>query len=411
MAKISQETINFIRKATISHHDRLMLAGLHTLEGVTSDSKLMMHILRLTHPLSFQQWVQSFESSSNTTQRFVWLWVLGRFAELNISWAVELTELSIPGSTLYRLPYNIGSLNNIRLLDVSQNNLNELPKSICSMTSLRKLYIHDNEFSFIPDWIEELELDLLYAVGNPLQQIPRGIQAFAVDPVLWTGLHQDLAHLTNLRSMLFQSLPFACDQGWLANQTNLQRIAFDDCSIWKIPRSLEHCNQIEFLKVTGSEDFSLGDEVAFFPKLKNLVLSFGTLKSLPKGVGHCSNLQQLEVSFHEMKRVPACIQRLRVLEVLNIKGNAIQTIPEWFGRLKRLRSLSLRQNDLSTLPKQFGMLKNLEMLDLSDNLFRSLPACLFELTGLKRLKLVRNAISVGDIVKLQCALPDCDITF
>jgi len=411
MAKISQETINFIRKATISHHDPLMLAGLHTLEGITSDSRLMMHILRLTHPFDFQQWLQSFQSSSSTTQRFVWLWVLGRFAELNVSWAVELTELTIANSSLYRLPYNIGSLNNICLLDVSQNNLNELPKSIRDMKSLRNLYIHDNEFSYIPDWIEDLELDLLYAVGNPLQQIPRGIQAFAVDPVLWTNLHQDLAQLTNLRSMLFQSLPFACDQGWLAKQTDLKRIAFDDCALWKIPRSLEHCNQIEFLKVTGAEDFSLGDEIAFFPYLKALVLSFGTLKNLPKGVGHCPNLRQLEVSFHELTRVPSCVQRLRGLEVLNIKGNAIHTIPQWFGRLKRLKSVSLRQNALYTLPKQFGMLQNLEVLDLSENLFGSLPDCLFELTGLKKLNLVRNTISAGDILRLQCALPDCEITF
>ena len=47
MARISQQTIDFIRKAIVSDHDALMLAGLHTLEGVTRDPKLMMQILRL----------------------------------------------------------------------------------------------------------------------------------------------------------------------------------------------------------------------------------------------------------------------------------------------------------------------------------------------------------------------------
>ena len=411
MARISQQTIDFIRKATISPHDALMLAGLHTLEGVTQDPVLMMQILRLPTPSNYQQWIQVFTSSRDSTRRFVWLWVLARLAELNVSWAVELNELSIPGSSIYRLPYNIGSLSNVQLLDVSQNNLNELPKSIRNMKHLRMLYIHDNEFSYIPDWIEEFTLDLLYAVGNPLQQIPRGIQAFAMDSILWTKLHQELTQLTDVRSMLFQGLPFPCDQRWLAKQTHLQRITFDDCYLWKIPSALEHCNQLEHLRVTGSEDFSLGDEVAFFPQLKTLMLEFGTMRNLPKGLGYCKGLKQVQMSYHEVTRIPSCLQRLRQLERLNFEGNTIHTIPQWFGRLRLLKSVSLRKNDLSTLPSQFGNLNNLEVLDLSDNLFHSLPECLFELTGLRKLNLVRNPISTGDIVKLQCALPDCDITF
>ena len=411
MARISQQTIDFIRKATISPHDALMLAGLHTLEDVTQDPKLMMQILRLPTPSNYQQWTQAFTSGRDSTQRFVWVWVLARFAELNVSWAVELKELSISGSSIYRLPYNIGSLSNVQLLDVSQSNLNELPKSIRNMKQLKMLYIHDNEFSYIPDWIEGLALDLLYAVGNPLQQIPRGVQAFGMDPVLWSKLHQELYNLNNLHSMLFQCLPFPCDHRWLAKQTNLNRITFDDCYLWKIPSALEHCNQLEHLRVTGSEDFSLGDEVAFFPQLKTLTLEFGTMRNLPKGLGHCKSLKQIQMSYHELTRIPACIQRLRQLERVKFEGNTIHTVPQWFGRLRLLKRVSLRKNDLSTLPSQLGMLKNLEVLNLSDNLFHSLPDCLFELTGLRTLNLVRNPIPTGDIVKLQCALPDCNIIF
>ena len=67
MARISQQTIDFIRKGNFISHDSLMLAGLHTLEGVTEDSNLIMDILRCTHLHNYQQWVQSFKSCSNST--------------------------------------------------------------------------------------------------------------------------------------------------------------------------------------------------------------------------------------------------------------------------------------------------------------------------------------------------------
>ena len=110
-----------------------------------------MHILRLTLPQGYDDWFATFESFSNSNQRFVWLWVLGRLAELEVAWARDLTELSVPGCSLYRLPYNIGSLTNVLVLDVSRNNLIELPKSMKQMHRLRRLYIHDNEFAYIPE--------------------------------------------------------------------------------------------------------------------------------------------------------------------------------------------------------------------------------------------------------------------
>ena len=411
MSKISQSTIQFIRNAIESPNDALILAGLHTLEDVTNSPRSIMHILNLPCPFSFGQWNLQFRQYTRSNQKFVWLWVLGRFAEIGVEWAMELRELTLAGHSLYTLPYNIGSLCKVELLDLSQNSLDDLPKSINSMRRLKKLYIHDNEFSYIPDWVEDLELDLLYAVGNPLRQIPKGVQAFAMDDDLWGRLHDNLDRLTGLKSMLFQGIPFPCDHRWMEKQKQLQRMSFADCLLWTLPSGLMHCTKLEHLSVTDSDIFTLGDEVAFFPILKSLHLEFVSIKRLPKGLENCRELQSVSVVDAEMSRFPSCLQRLRELESIDFCGNSIHRIPKWIGKLKKLKSISFRNNELSDLPASFERLTSLYTLDLSGNLLARVPDALYQLPQLRRLILTDNNLSVSDVFKLQAALPDCVIQF
>ena len=187
-------------------------------------------------------------------------------------------------------------------------------------------------------------------------------------------------HLNNVRSMLFHGLPFPCDHRWLSKQTNLKSISFDDCYLWKIPSALEHCNQLEHLRVTGLKT-SLWGMVAFFPLLKTLTLEFGTIRAYQKVEATCKDLKQIRMSYHELTRVPACIQRLRRLEVLILKRPSL-SIPPMVRKIETSETSVVTELDVH-IASQLAMLKNLEELDLSDNLLRSLPDCLFELTGLK----------------------------
>ena len=411
MSKISQNTIQFIRNAIESSSNALLLAGLHTLEGVTESPRLIMHILNLPCLSSFEQWRVQFRASIHSNQKFVWLWVLARFAEVGVEWAYELKELTVAGRSLYTLPYNLGSLSNVELLDVSQNSLDDLPKSIRGMSRLKKLYIHDNEFSYIPDWVEELELDLLYVVGNPLRQIPKAVQAFSMDADLWSRLHDNLGQLTNLRTMLFQGIPFPCDHRWVAKQKRLLSIEFADCLMWTLPSALLQCRELEHLKITDMDIFGLGDEVAFFSNLKSLHLEFSSMRSLPKGLENCQELQSIRVLDSELSRLPSCLQRLRKLEGIDFCGNGIHRIPKWIGKLKKLKSISFRNNELSDLPASFERLTALETLDLSGNLLTKVPDSLYQLSQLQHLRLKDNNLPLSEVFKLQAALPNCVIQF
>ncbi|WP_442939201.1 leucine-rich repeat domain-containing protein [Nostoc sp.] len=66
------------------------------------------------------------------------------------------TELSLHGIGLTELPESIGTLTQLRVLDLYQNRLTTLPETIASLTGLQKLSLRANEFTELPEAITAL---------------------------------------------------------------------------------------------------------------------------------------------------------------------------------------------------------------------------------------------------------------
>ena len=87
----------------------------------------------------------------------IFLWILGKLAELQVSWAVEVTSLDLSSTYVRMIPDNIVQLTNLRHLNLISNGLTELPSAICSLVNLEVLEIDSNYLSSIFDRIGNLK--------------------------------------------------------------------------------------------------------------------------------------------------------------------------------------------------------------------------------------------------------------
>ncbi len=94
---------------------------------------------------------------------------LGRLARLR--------ELRLAGNALERLPLSICQLSAVEGLYLSDNRLRGLPKDIGLLRLLERLVLHRNRISELPEGIVALPLYCLSLAGNPLQRLPRAIEA------------------------------------------------------------------------------------------------------------------------------------------------------------------------------------------------------------------------------------------
>ena len=412
MGHLSNLTIIFIRNSLLKVELNSKKVALQTLSDATDSIEETLEVLCVPRPNNYKEWQTLFSKSNNhSCNRYVWLWLLGRLSELGEPWACAIEELTITNKGLYELPDNIGRLQNLTLLDVSYNQLEDLPKSILEMDKLRRLYINDNEFTFLPDWIAHLKLDLLYAVGNPLRQIPRNSLSLALDEGLWLKLHDQLKACTKMRSILLQSIPFPTEYKWIGKQKRLMDIEISNCMMWILPSSLWHCTRLRSLKIIECPITEIGDGIRKLSELRQLVVEATDIKTLPKSIVDCTSLTFVEVSCGELSRFPPPLQHVTPLEYLDLRLNSISKIPKWISKLQSLRTLQCSGNHISVLPKELGDLSTLLNLHLSANNLTEIPDWMYRMTHLRRLHIRDNDIPIEQIWRLQCALPNCVIQF
>ncbi len=126
----------------------------------------------------FRNALKRLPSSASKLKQLLWL----RLVATNISeipnpsrWT-SLTKLIITQSKVRVLPENIGSLDMLIILDISNNLVQKLPDSIGSLKNLEYLKIYGNNISELPDSITNLKsVSTMYAHSNTLSKLPENI--------------------------------------------------------------------------------------------------------------------------------------------------------------------------------------------------------------------------------------------
>lgn len=124
--------------------------------------------------------LQSFIFSKNSLLNFVDLSSTGlSLLHSSIANAQQLTNLVLRSNSLKSIPYEIGELKKLKLIDFSYNNIEKLPDSIGNLPNLTSLNLAHNKISLLPDLSGLISLQLLDVSHNELKEFPSTLHCSA----------------------------------------------------------------------------------------------------------------------------------------------------------------------------------------------------------------------------------------
>jgi len=317
----------------------------------------------------------------------------------------NLQELKYGDKKLRNWPENLGSLENLKILDLSYfrsidtdfANLPELvlPKSIGNLKKLERFIAVSNQMKKLPDEVGGLtslqDLDLGY---NSLTDLPEHF-----------GLLKNLKKL-NLQQNQFTELPKA-----ISGLENLQDLNLNFCLIEKIPSVIGNLKSLKTLGLAGNKISSDFKKLYSIPNLEELNVYECGISKIPSGTGNMKQLKSLNIGANPLSSESVKeLYALSGLEVLEMGNCKLEGLPSGIRQLKNLKRLGLDKNKISQDNlKEIYDLENLESLDLSECQIDSIPKSIEKLKNLKSLYLWGNKISQTDIEGLKKALPYTDI--
>jgi len=303
------------------------------------------------------------------------------------------------------------SLPNLRHLDADANNITDI-SPLGHISSLEEVWLSYNNISSI----------------SPLRRLPNLLRL----GLKGTGLEDsDLEILMNITTL--KELAIDDNEGLSKKQFELLKAALKNCAI-------THSELISSIKIGSTEYMSDETEISAsavglsslagledFTKLKTLILASNSISDLRP----LSDLRELEVLdlYRNNVRDLSPLSGHTKLRSLNLSGNSISDISPLSGctgltdlqlsfnsissisalaSLSSLRELNLDSNSVSDVSALSG-LSSLTSLNLDNNNVQDLTV-LYALSNLQTLYIRGNgALSAGDIILLQAALPNCTI--
>jgi Leucine-rich repeat (LRR) protein len=239
-------------------------------------------------------------------------------------------------------------------LNVADCNLVEVPAEIGELQHLRKLVLSNNPLGTL--------------------KLPSAMIAQTNLYLLWANRCELTTFPTELPPNLTQ---FSADFNQISSFAGIDGTYF--------PR-------LEKLSLFGNHLADFPEELLTFKQLQYLDLGNNLLSQLPSTIQQLQSLEKLNLTKNRLETLPEEFKTLTALQALYLGNNAFSQVPEILFSLHNLRELSLDGNNLQTLPDAIDQLSNLRSLTLARNNLRTLPATLARLQHLQKLDLHANQL-------------------
>ncbi|KAF7665499.1 hypothetical protein LDENG_00140750 [Lucifuga dentata] len=232
---------------------------------------------------------------------------------------------------------DFGGLENLEMLDLSQNKLKELPDRVFEpLTSLRNLDLSSNQITHISeDCFKGMALlERLYLYSNHIKTI---------HPAAFSGLEQLLE--LKLQGNQLTSLP-----------------------VLSMPRLLLLDLRFNVLPILGAADLQT-------PNLESLKLGGVGLTSLDEElITSLSNLHELDISGNQLETFPPVLKEAEGLIHLSLAGNPMGPLKvQDMQNLRELQELDISSLSLQGLPEEFSeIFPHLRKLTVAENPFNCL---------------------------------------
>ncbi|KAM7259667.1 hypothetical protein ACFE04_015408 [Oxalis oulophora] len=335
----------------------------------------------------------------------------------------SLRVLNLESSSLEVLPYSIGTLKQLRFLNLSESKrIKKLPNSLCKLHSLQIL-----DLSGCSE-LEELPKDIKYMISLRVLALTTNEKSLSETGIECLKSLRTLV-LKDCKNLKYLFAGMECPPA-------LETMGISNCPMLiSLPRAFKCLTSLKFLDINNCQELDLGMEfeneddhqdvnimlslkrllIIHLPKLINLPswLLRGSLKSLecillvdcenltelPESLPNFTSLKELLIqSCPSLKTLPGGMKRLTSLKKLNLsyceslnltveEENEKDQLSE--SKLEKLAIFGLPK--ITTLPQwllQWSML-SLETLFISDcQQLKTLPAVIQSLTSLKSLYII-----------------------
>lgn len=194
----------------------------------------------------------------------------------------DVTGIDLNNNNLVNsLPGTLKDLKGLKILQLHQNQLTGDVPDLGELNLLEELYLSNNTLSTIPAWISGLPVLRELSLENcQLTEIPE-----------WLGTLNTLQYLSLQDNPLVGAIP-----GNLGNLINLQQLHLGDCSFTGlVPQEIINLTNLQYLTLTNNQ---LEGELPAFPSdsmLKQLKIEGNKITALPV-VKVLSGLELLQVS-------------------------------------------------------------------------------------------------------------------
>ncbi|MEX0288873.1 MAG: leucine-rich repeat domain-containing protein [Flavobacteriaceae bacterium] len=307
----------------------------------------------------------------------------------------QLLVLKLSENVIEEIPLEIGNLANLTELHLLENIIKEIPPQMGNLKNLVSLYLGGNQITNLPLELGNLEhLKILEVSANSLVEIPIKFELLSNLKELFLSSNElqavpeELGKLKSLEKLNLSNndivaLPYAVCQLELSQQTEITK---DPDVFCEDTIEADYYALISLLDTNpGLEDELNWDRndltmeswsgVVISP-LPNSVERVEVievyialkLNVIPKEIRFLSQLRYLSFHTSSLHTIDSEIGQLTGLENLFLQyNNLLKTIPQEIGNLINLKNLFLNANELLEIPEAIGHLVNLEILDLEGN--------------------------------------------
>ncbi|MCY4645665.1 MAG: Ig-like domain-containing protein [Gammaproteobacteria bacterium] len=303
---------------------------------------------------------------------------LGTLPNLRV---LDLSYNSLPGS----IPVTLGNLESLEFLDLGWNMLEgPIPPELGQLAHLEVLNVCRNKRWDGSGYIAGLTGSIPAELGNLVSLTVLNLGANKLSG----SIPAELGKLRYLRQLQaeFNATFDRDNRSYVGGLTGA------------IPSELGNLVSLESLRLQQNSLTSIAPELWNAMMLDTLNLSWNQLSgSLPSELGQLDNLRFLRVDSNQLSgSLPSELGQLDNLEHLRLNSNQLTgSIPSELGNLHSLRVLGLAGNSLTgSIPSELGSLGSLEDLRLNSNqLTGSIPSELGNLHSLRILGLAGNSLT------------------
>jgi Leucine-rich repeat (LRR) protein len=350
------------------------------------------------------------------------------FIVLYLPDCINLHQLYLSNNNFQELPYEVSSLEQLEILDLSYNEISTIFPEIEYLKNLEVLFLGHNNISTIPTQLASLtKLKQIDLTGNPLtknaiQQLktyfPTAVLKFDLpkegdispkemieevptvvlveDELLVEkvrkSLHKELQNpertyaLSTLMNKKLPDLPLSIFQEF----PNLKTLFLNSNLFTEIPEAIYHLPALTTLGLSYNKITSLPARISSLKNLEELDLSGNPIHTFSPAIIQLHNLIKIDLGNLGLTIFPAFLLKMQQLERINLTGNHILRIPTDIQELSNLKELNLSFSGLNTIPDEIFILKNLRALEWTGNNLEHIPSKITELENLEKLAIGFN---------------------